>query len=137
MKKSILFAAAIIVPVMMVITAVYNIGAPVLIRLFMDNDQIVAYGIRFLRALSLAMAFLSMDFIAVGVFQALGMGKNALIFAVLRKIVLEIPLLLLLNWVYPLYGLPYAQLGAEIVLCVVAVFIMRRILGDNNNLSKQ
>ena len=127
MKKSILFAAAIIVPVMMVITAVYNIGAPVLIRLFMDNDQIVAYGIRFLRALSLAMAFLSMDFIAVGVFQALGMGKNALIFAVLRKIVLEIPLLLLLNWVYPLYGLPYAQVGAEMILSIAAVVMLTRI----------
>jgi Na+-driven multidrug efflux pump len=127
MKKSILFAAAIIVPVMAVITAVYNIGAPVLIRLFMDNDQIVAYGIRFLRALSLAMAFLSMDFIAVGVFQALGMGKNALIFAVLRKIVLEIPLLLLLNWVYPLYGLPYAQVGAEMILSIAAVVMLTRI----------
>ena len=32
-----------------------------------------------------------MDFLAVGVFQACGMGGKSLLFAVLRKIVLEIP----------------------------------------------
>ena len=31
-----------------------------------------------------------MDFLAVGVFQAVGMGKAALSFAILRKIVLEL-----------------------------------------------
>ena len=49
------------------------------------------------------------DFLAVGVFQACGLGKEAFIFAVLRKIVLEIPALFILNWIFPLYGLAYAQ----------------------------
>ena len=62
-----------------------------------------------------------MDFLAVGVFQVLGYGKNALVFAIMRKIVLEIPALYLLNYLFPLYGLAYAQFVAEFVLAIAAV----------------
>ena len=68
-----------------------------------------------------------MDFLAVGVFQACGLGKNALIFAIMRKIVLEIPALCILNYLFPLYGLAYAQLVAEVVLCIAAVVVLRRL----------
>lgn len=127
MKKSIVFAAAIIVPGMLLFTAGYYLGAPSLIRLFMENQEIVDYGAAFLRVMCLSSTFLCVDFLAVGVFQALGMGRNALIFAVLRKVVLEIPLLFLMNAVYPLYGLPYAQLITEIILAIAAVVMLRRI----------
>lgn len=68
-----------------------------------------------------------MPFLAVGVFQACGFGKKALIFAVLRKIILEIPALFLLNWMFPLYGLAYAQLTAEIILAAVAVAVLVKL----------
>ena len=68
-----------------------------------------------------------MDFIAVGVFQACGMGKKAFLFALLRKIILEIPALYLLNLLFPLYGLAYAQLAAEIILAIAAVITLVRI----------
>ena len=38
----------------------------------------------------LGMPFLAIDFLAVGVFQACGLGKNAFLFAILRKVVLPI-----------------------------------------------
>ena len=63
----------------------------------------------------------------MGVFQAVGMGREALIFAILRKIVLEIPALFILNWLFPLYGLAYAQMCAEIVLSVAAIFVLTRL----------
>ena len=68
-----------------------------------------------------------MDFLAVGVFQASGLGRNALVFAILRKIVLEIPALFILNHFFPLYGLSYAQFVAELVLAVAAVVILARL----------
>ena len=67
------------------------------------------------------------DFLAVGVFQALGLGINSFVFAILRKLVLEIPALFLLNWLFPLYGLPYAQVIAEVILAIAAVIMLRRI----------
>ena len=93
----------------------------------MDNEAIVAYGTKFLRGFCLGLPFLCMDFLAVGVFQAVGMGKAALSFAILRKIVLEIPALYLLNSLFPLYGLSYAQLVAELVLSIASVIMLARI----------
>jgi Na+-driven multidrug efflux pump len=75
----------------------------------------------------LGLPFLAMDFIAVGVFQACGMGAKAFVFAVLRKIVLEIPAILVLNRLFPLYGLAYSQLCAEVVLSVAAVVSLHGI----------
>lgn len=73
------------------------------------------------------MPFLCMDFLAVGVFQACGLGRKSLVFAILRKIVLEIPALFLLNYLFPLYGLAYAQLTAELVLATAAVIVLVRL----------
>lgn len=127
MKNSIVFAMSIILPIMAAVTALYWFNAPGLIRLFMDNAEIVSYGTAFLRGLCLGMVFLCTDFMVVGVFASLGMGKYSLIFAVLRKVVLEIPLLFLLNAIFPLYGLAYAQFMAEFLLAIAAVIMLLRI----------
>ena len=127
MKDSILFALGIMLPVMGLVTVGYWLGAPVLIRLFMQNPEIIAYGSKFLRGMCLGMVFLCTDFMAVGVFASLGMGKRSLTFAILRKIVLEIPLLFILNTLFPLYGLAYAQFFAEVVLAIAAVIMLLKI----------
>ena len=137
MKKSILFAMSVILPVMASITLCYWVFGPGLVRSFMDNLEIVTYGASFLRGMSLSMVFMCVDFMAVGVVQALGMGKNALVFAILRKIVLEIPLLIILNAIFPLYGLPYAQPVAEFILSIVAVVMLMRIFRQGDALQKQ
>lgn len=59
------------------------------------------------------------------------MGKKAFVFAILRKIVLEIPALYALNRIWPMYGLVYAQLIAEIILSA-AVFAVLKIIKRNN-----
>lgn len=126
MKKSILFALSLIIPVMSVVSVSYWIGAPMLINAFMDNPEIIEYGVHFLRAMCLGIVFLCTDFLAVGVFQALGKGKTALYFALLRKVILEIPLLFLLNHFFKLNGLAYAQSITEMIL---AVFSIRVLMG--------
>lgn len=127
MKGSILFALKIMLPILAAVTVIYYIGAGGLIHAFMRNSEIIAYGTAFLRGFCLGLIFLCVDFLAVGVFQALGFGKYALLFAIMRKIVLEIPALFLLNHFFPLYGLAYAQFTAELVLSICAVFMLKHI----------
>ncbi len=127
MKKTVLFAGKIILAFMAVVTVGYYVGAGKLSALFMENPTVVGYGTRFLRGMCLAMPFLCMDFLGVGVFQSCGLGRNALLFAVLRKLVLEIPALVVLNHFFPLYGLAYAQFTAEVVLAVAAVVVLWRL----------
>ena len=100
----------------------------------MDNPEIIAYGSRFLRGMCLGMVFLCTDFMAVGVFASLGMGKFSLLFAILRKVVLEIPLLFLLNRVFPLYGLAYAQCLTEAILAAAAIVMLLRIFKQEKNM---
>ena len=133
MKKTFFFTARISLSFMVAVMIGYLFGAGELIRLFMKNEAIVAYGTAFLRGMCLAMPFLCMDFLAVGVFQACGLGSKALIFAILRKIVLEIPALYILNWLFPLYGLAYAQTAAEVVLGIAAVCVLARLFRKLEN----
>ena len=127
MKKTFFFTARISLMFLILVMLGYLFFADSLVRMFMQNEGIVAYGTAFLRGMCLAMPFLCMDFLAVGVFQACGLGKNAFVFAILRKIVLEIPALFLLNWLFPLYGLAYAQLVAEVILAAAAVIVLARL----------
>ena len=127
MKSTILFAMKIVVPVLAAVTVIYYVGAEGLITLFMRNESIIAYGSKFLRGFCLGLTFLGVDFLAVGVFQALGLGRYALVFAIMRKVALEIPALFILNRLFPLYGIAYAQFAAELILSVCAVVILRHI----------
>lgn len=140
MKKTVLFSVKLAIIFMLLVSAGYFFGATGLITLFMKNETIVSYGSSFLRGMCLGLPFLCLDFLAVGVFQACGMGRKALIFAILRKIVLEIPALFILNRLWPMYGLAYAQLTAELVLSIAAVCTVVRLFqrisqdGGNENL---
>lgn len=109
--------------------AVFAFSSPI-IKMFMKNAEVVEYGGAFLRGAALALPFLYFDFLAVGIFQACGMGRQSLIFAILRKVVLEIPALFVLDRLFPMYGLAYAQLVAEFVLAIAAFVILERIMKD-------
>lgn len=127
MKEAVFFTVKISVGFILTATAMYFIFAGNLIEAFMKNEAIVAYGTRFLRGFCLGLPFLCMDFLAVGIFQAVGMGKESFIFAILRKIALEIPALYILNKLWPLYGLAYSQLAAEVILAAVAVVVLAKL----------
>ena len=127
MKHAIWFAGRVSMALILTVSALYFFFPETFVSLFMDNEVIVGYGARFLHGFCLGLPFLCVDFMAVGVFQAVGMGREALVFALLRKIALEIPALFLLNWLFPLYGLAYAQLTAEVILAAAAVLVLIRL----------
>ncbi len=127
MKKGFFYTTRISMTFLVLITVAYYVFAQGLIGAFMDNAVVIEYGTKFLRGFCLGLPFLCMDFLAVGVFQACGMGKHALLFAILRKIVLEIPAIYVLNWLFPLYGLAYSQLVAEVILAIAAICVLVKL----------
>ena len=126
MKGIIYFGMGADVLVCLVLTAVYWLFAGPLVQLFMNNAEVVTYGALFLRGACLAIPFLAVDFTCVFVFQSVGMGGTTLILALCRKVALEIPLLLVTNLLFPLYGLPYAQPITEAVLAAAGLLLLRR-----------
>ena len=127
MKKALLFTMNVTVVFLAAVTVFYYIFAENIVGLFMDNRDIAELGGAFLKGFSLAMVFLAVDFIGVGVYQACGMGKLSLFFAVARKIVLEIPFILILYKSFSVFGLPYSQFCAELILSAAAVIVLIRL----------
>lgn len=107
-----------------------------IMKAFMDHPQVIEYGAAFIRAYILAVPFLAFDFLAVGIFQACGLGKNAFFFAVARKVILEIPAIFILDALFPMYGVPYSQLCAEVVLAVAAGVLIKKIVSDDKDSSE-
>lgn len=132
MKKAILFTLHLAAAIVALGGAVFYLNAGRIISLFMTNATIVEYGEAFMHGAALAIPFLGIDFLAVSIFQACGMGKASLIFALLRKVVLEIPALVILDKLFPMYGMAYAQLVAEFILAVAALIVLVKIMNGSD-----
>lgn len=127
MKEAILFVLKLALAVTLVMAVLFLLFPEGLMRLFIRTPEVIDIGARLVRAMALGIPFLAVDFLAVSVFQAIGKGTYSLAFAVARKLVLEIPAILLFNRLWPLYGMGYSQPTAELVLAVAAAFMLRKI----------
>ncbi len=124
MKSTLKFTVCISLVIIVVISlAMFIFSAPIT-KLFLNDPDVIGFGRDFLRGYSLSLPFLCFDFVGVAVFQACGMGGKSLVFAILRKIILEIPALIVLNKIFPLVGLSYAQFVAEFILAFAALFVL-------------
>ena len=129
-KKVIRFTQWLSCSFLVVMAVILSVFSRQLMAAFIQTESIIDYGQYFLVGMSIAMPFLAMDFIGVAVYQACGMGSKSFLFAVMRKIILEIPALFVLNWLFPLYGLAYAQFFAEFILACIAVYVLQGIIRD-------
>ena len=128
LRASLAFAAKIDLGILCAVGALQFAFSGAVVRLFLNDATTVAYGTVFLRGMCLSLPPMGVDFLAVAVFQATGMGRESLLFAVVRKLVFEIPMLYLLNVLWPLYGLSYAQFGSELLTAVLAAIVLLRFL---------
>lgn len=113
---------------LLLVLLLFNLAGNHIIRFFMDNNEIVSVGARFLSGFGLSLPFLCMDFIVVGVSQSFGHGKHALIFSILRKLAFEIPFIYALSAAFGVYGLAYAQCSAEFLMAIISIFVMKSLM---------
>lgn len=124
MKDAYHFAIRVAMAFCIAVVALYYFAAAPIVGLFMENQAVVDIGAKLLRGFCIGLPFLCIDFVSVGVFQSVGLGKNALFFAIARKILLEIPAIFVLDYLFPLYGLAYSQFAAEFVLAILALVVV-------------
>lgn len=128
MKSSISFTYKLGVSLIIMLSALMFAFSGKITEVFLDDPQVIAYGTRFLRGMSAGLTFLCIDFMGVAVFQACGMGKASLAFALSRKLLLEIPALYILNKLFPLYGMAWAQTYAEFILAAASIVVLVKML---------
>jgi len=106
--------------------AVYECFAPALVGLFLRDAQTILYGARFLRIMVVAMPLMSLCYPLIVQFQAMGRARESLVCSVLRKGVLDLPLLFLFDRLLPLYGCMAVQPVVDGLSLAVALWFLRR-----------
>ncbi len=105
--------------------ALYELFAPYLIRIFIGEAATVALGSDFLRIRVLATIMMFLSFIYVYFFQALGRGRIALFLVVMRWLMINIPMLFLMDLLFGLYGLAWSQLVSDVIVAFLSWLIYR------------
>lgn len=119
--KAFRLGAGISVGFSLLCVLLYESFAPQLISFFISDSQTIFYGASFLRRMVLAMPFMAFCYPMIIQFQAMGNTKEALLTSVLRKGVLDVPLLFLMDALLPLYGCMWVQPIVDFISLIVAV----------------
>ena len=105
----------------------FELLAPQLAGLFIKDQTTIQYAASFLRRMVTAMPLMSVCYPMIIQFQAMGRAKESLICSILRKGVLDIPLLFLMDALLPLYGLMWVQPMVDGISMIVSLALYKRI----------
>ena len=103
-----------------------ELSAPLLVRFFIEDAATIRYGAAFTRLRCLALPFINVEFMLIAVFQGIGAAKEALVLSFYRKGLLDLPLMVLANVLWPLYGLMLVQPFMECTGSLIALFLYGR-----------
>ena len=104
----------------------YEIFAPELAALFLDDATTIGMSTTFLRIRVLATPLMFMSFFTVYLFQAFGMGSKSLFLGMVRWLVFNIPMLFILNGIFGMYGIVWSQVTADTLTVIMSVYVFRR-----------
>ena len=134
MNKSIRFGIICNIIIGTTLTAFYMFARRWVIGAFIDNREVVEYGVKMLTALMSSGAVLGILFIINFSFQGMGKGMQSLLLAVGRQGFVYLPALFIMDKLIGLEGIIWAQPAADFI-CIIASIIMYNIV--LKNLKKQ
>ena len=124
MKSSVTISTSISVAMATLCMAASLIFSRTLIGLFIQHgSSSVDYGARFLQILCIGGPFSACAYAFISFFQATGEGMRSFVLAILRKGILDIPLMFILKEIIPIYGIVWATPIADILCCGVALIL--------------
>ena len=106
----------------------YEIFAENIMKFFINDAETVAMGSAFLRARSPATLFMFLSFFTVHLFQSFGRGSISLYLGVQRWVLLNIPMLFILNHFFGMYGIVWAQVTADCINVIISFIILDRFM---------
>lgn len=109
-----------------VLFVLIEVFAPQIVRFFIAEADTIRYGAAFTRLRILALPFINIEFMLIAVFQGIGGAKEALLLSFYRKGILDLPLMILANLIWPLYGLMLVQPFMEWTGSMIALALYRK-----------
>lgn len=107
-----------------------------IIQAFINDEAVIDYGIRMVIALQISGPVIGILFLCINVLQGMGKALPSLILTICRQGLIFIPLVFLLNGLFGLEGVIYAQPGADFVSIVLASLICMGILRNTKDRSE-
>ncbi|QDW74695.1 MATE family efflux transporter [Lachnospiraceae bacterium KGMB03038] len=110
-------------------TVLYFVFREPIIRLFISDEEVIAYGVEMLVAYMLSGPVIGILFVNMNCMQSVGHAFPATVLSVLRQGILLIPLLYLLRALFGLEGVILGQSLTDYIAIILSVFMWRRIRG--------
>ena len=111
--------------------ACFAVFAPQILHLFIPEAETSALGASFLRIACLAVPLTSVNFLISYTLQAMGKGVQSATLTFSRQGLLNIPLLVVMNLLFGLYGMIWTQLVVEVIMLPVSLgMYFHKLRGD-------
>ena len=109
-------------------TIAMSVSAPAMMKLFMNDPDIVANGAMMLRYQQLGMTFMSITLVSTCVCQSVGSALGAFTLSISRQGVLYVVLLFLLSNLFGYTGVLVSQACADVLTAAIALCLIWKIL---------
>lgn len=106
-----------------ILTAVMVIAKRFVVQAFINDPEVIAYGMQMVIALQLSGPSIGILFLCINTIQGMGKAIPSLILTICRQGLIFIPLIIVLNKVVGLNGVIYAQSVADYCSIVIALVI--------------
>ncbi len=104
----------------------YRVFAPWIIKTFISDADTVRFGIQFLQSRCFATPFMFLSFHMVHFMQAVDRGKVSFQLAIIRQLCLNIPIVILMNYLFGMSGIVQTQMIADAINVIISYAIYRR-----------
>lgn len=133
LKEILRFAYLFEAGLALVFTILISVFAPAIIKIFMNQSDIITNGAMMLRFQQLGMVFMAVTLVSTCVCQSVGSAAGAFVLSISRQGVLYAILLIVLNAIFGYTGIIATQACADVLTAVLAIAIIRKVLGGMKN----
>ena len=133
LKEILRFAYLFEAGLALVFTILISVFAPAIIKIFMNQSDIITNGAMMLRFQQLGMVFMAVTLVSTCVCQSVGSAAGAFVLSISRQGVLYAILLIVLNAIFGYTGIIATQACADVLTAMIAIGIIRKVLGGMKN----
>ena len=122
------FAMIMAIGFSLICVTIYELFSEECIKLFINDTATVTTGAPLLRIMCISTPLMAVAFIMITILQATGKNRAGTLLSVMRKGVIDIPLMLILGALIPLKGLAFVQPITEAVAMITALTLYTKKL---------
>ncbi len=108
-------------------TILFFVFARVLVSRFITDEETVRLGTMFIQARCFALPFMMVGYHVVNYMNAVNKGTVSFILAIVRHVILIIPAMLIMNYIWGIEGLIWSQVVADVINTIVSTVIFLRV----------